>query len=263
MRIVILDGLQSRPGAFQPVGFVRLIAFCQSELFLTVLDVFCDRRIRFLARDDTLVDEFFGIDRAGRRMRSDLPIHDGLGEGRLVTLVVSVAPVTKQIDDHVLREGLAILHREFGCRYNSLWIVAVDVDDRSLVGFRDVGTVGSGPRYDGTRRESDLIVDNQMNRSAGSIALEITEFEDLGHEPLARKRCIPVQQDPHAALALPIRQQVLLGSNLADYDGVDGLEMRRVGGQREMHALPLDFAVTRRTQVVLDVSRASDLVGLG
>src|SRR6185437_15065084 len=54
---------------------------------------------------------------------------------------------------------------------------------------------------------------------------------------------------------------ILLGANLAENDGIDDLEMRRVGGQRQMNAVAVEFAVRGRAEVIFHVARALDLVG--
>ena len=56
---------------------------------------------------------------------------------------------------------------------------------------------------------------------------------------------------------------VLLGAHLAEHDGIDDLEMRRIGGQRQMDLVAVELAVRRGAEVILDVARALDLVGRG
>ncbi len=51
-------------------------------------------------------------------------------------------------------------------------------------------------------------------------------------------------------------QLVLLGAHLAEHHRIDDLEMRRVGGQREMDVVAVELAVGRGTEVVLHVARA-------
>ena len=54
---------------------------------------------------------------------------------------------------------------------------------------------------------------------------------------------------------------VLLGAHLAEHDRIDDFEMRRVRGQRQVHIVAVELAVRRRTQVILHVARAFDIVG--
>ena len=59
-------------------------------------------------------------------------VHERLREGRLVDLVVSVAPVAHQVHDHVRVEALAPLRRELHGVDHRLDIVAVDVEDGAV-----------------------------------------------------------------------------------------------------------------------------------
>jgi hypothetical protein len=54
---------------------------------------------------------------------------------------------------------------------------------------------------------------------------------------------------------------VLLGAHLAEHHRIDDLEVRRVGGQRQVHVVAVELAVRRGAEVVLDVARAFDVVG--
>ena len=57
------------------------------------------------------------------------------------------------------------------------------------------------------------------------------------------------------------RHLVLLGARLAQHDRVDDLEMRGVGGQRQVDLVAVELAVGRGAEVVLHVARALDVVG--
>jgi hypothetical protein len=54
---------------------------------------------------------------------------------------------------------------------------------------------------------------------------------------------------------------VLLGARLAQHHRIDDLEMRRVGGQRQVHLVAVELAVGRGAEVILHVARAFDVVG--
>ena len=53
---------------------------------------------------------------------------------------------------------------------------------------------------------------------------------------------------------------VLLGANLAEHDRVDDFEMRRVGGQRQMDLVAVEFAIRGGAEVIFHVARAFDVV---
>jgi hypothetical protein len=54
---------------------------------------------------------------------------------------------------------------------------------------------------------------------------------------------------------------VLLGARLAQHHRIDDFEMRRVGGQRQVHLVAVELAVGRGAEMVLHVARAFDVVG--
>ena len=56
---------------------------------------------------------------------------------------------------------------------------------------------------------------------------------------------------------------VLLGAHLAEHDGIDDFEMRRVGGQRQMDPVAVELAVGRGAEMIFDVAGAFDRVRIG
>ena len=82
--------------------------------------------------------------------------------------------------------------------------------------------------------------------------------------PLAREGRVAVDQQPQHLDAFDVVVEViLLGAHLAEHDGVDDLEMRRVGGQRQVHLVAVELAIGRSAQMILDVARSLDFVGRG
>ncbi len=98
-----------------------------------------------------------------------------------------------------------------------------------------------------------------MERAAGAVALEARQAEAFRHHALAREGGIAMDQQRHhpAAVAAIL---VLLGAHLAEHHRIDDLEMRRVGGQRQVDAVVVELAVGGGAEVVFDVARAFDLL---
>ena len=97
-----------------------------------------------------------------------------------------------------------------------------------------------------------------MDRPARAIARKLRHVEHLGHDPLPDKRRIPVDQERHDFFPFRrVPERALTRPRLALDHRVHRLEVRRVGEQRQVHALAAGRrAVVRGPQVVLDVSRA-------
>ena len=104
-----------------------------------------------------------------------------------------------------------------------------------------------------------------MDRTAGAVALQLRQRKTLGNDALAGERRVAMHQhrQHRDALFRPVAMLVLLGAHLAEHHRIDDLEMRRVGGQRQMDLVVVELAVRRRAEVIFDVARAFDLVGIG
>jgi len=81
------------------------------------------------------------VDRAHGRVVLDFLIQGRLGEGRLIRLVVAVAPVAVHVDDDILAEGLAVFEGQLHDPHDSLGVVAVDMKNGRLNHFGHVGAV--------------------------------------------------------------------------------------------------------------------------
>ena len=78
------------------------------------------------------------------------------------------------------------------------------------------------------RGEADLVVDDDVDRAAGAIAVELGEPERLGDDALAGERGVAVHEHRHHAAAVVVAEVVLLGAHDALDDRIDRLEVARV-----------------------------------
>ena len=162
----------ARPFAVEPVGAVRAIGFASRELLLEEVAELGLHLIDLGLGEQPFLDEAVRVDLDHARMLGDPLIHQRLGEGRLVGLVMAVAAVAEHVDDHRLAEALAELGGDLGDVNHGFRIVAVHVEDRRIDHLGDVGRVGRGAREAGRRGEADLIVDDEMDRAAGAVAAQ-------------------------------------------------------------------------------------------
>ena len=155
-------------------------------------------------------------------MLLDELVKQGLGETGIVLLVVAETPVANHVNHDVFVERLTEGERQAGHAHARLRIVAVDVEDRRL---HHLGDICGIDRRSGGRRvggESQLIVDDQVNRSTGLVAGERGHIEGFGHHPLAGERRIPVDQqrkDRMATDALFFLQLILRGRAMPSTTG--------------------------------------------
>ena len=221
--------------------------------------VVADDLLGLLDRDVATTDEGLGVELAHRALLLDQVVHQRLGVRRVVALVVTATAVADQVDDDVAVERLPVLERQPGHPDARLGVVAVDVEDRRLDHPRDVGAVQRGPRRAGRGREADLVVDDQVHGAAGAVAAQLREVERLGDDSLAGERRVAVQQQRKDREGLALVEDVLLRAGDALQDGVDGLEVARVRGERHLDVLAgAGREVALGAEVVLHVAGALD-----
>src|SRR5579883_108817 len=257
----ILRGFEPGPAAVEPIGLVRPVALAGLELRLQTMAPVGAHLVDLAFRDEAFLDQLLGVELQRRRMRADDPVHQRLSEARLVALVMAEATVAEHVDDDRLVEPLPKLDRDLGAVDDSLRIVAIDMEDRRLDQFRDVGRVRRRARIARIGREADLIVDDEMDRAAGAVAAQAGKAETFGDHALAGESRVAMDQERQRLDALDIVVElILLGAHLAQHDRIDDFEMRRVGGERQMHPVAVELAVGRGAEMVFDVARTLDFV---
>ena len=261
--VVIARRLDVGPAAVEPIGAVGPVALAGLELDIEPRPPVRLHLLDLAVGDDAVGDELLAVDLDRGRMGGDRLVHQGLGEGGLVALVVAVPPVAEHVDDDRLLELLPELGRHLGGEHHRFRIVAVDVEDRRLDHLGDVGGKRRGARVARIGGEADLVVDDEMHRAAGAVSAQTRQPEAFGDHALARKGGVARDQERHHHGAVVGRGAVLvlLGAHLAEHHRIDDLEVRRIGGERQMHPVAVELAVGGGAEVILDVARALDLVG--
>ena len=170
--VTLGDGLEAGPAAIEPVGLVGLVGLTRFELGLETMAPVAHEFVDFAPRQQAFRDQLVAIDFQRRLMRADLAIHQRLRERRLVAFVVAEAAIAPHVD----HDGLLEPHPEFGRdlrgEHDRLGIVAVHVEDRRLDHLRHVGRVRRGTRIARIGGEADLVIDDEVDRAAGAMALE-------------------------------------------------------------------------------------------
>ena len=263
-RIVgIARRLETGPAPVEPIGLVGAVALRGVKLGVEVAAPVRLHLLDFAGGHDALVDKLFAVDFERRRVRRDRLVHQRLRERGLVALVVAVTPVAEHVDDERLLEFLPKLGRDLGGEDDGFRIVAVDVKDRRLDHLGDIGGVGRRPRIPRIGREADLIVDDEMHRAAGAVTAQPGKAEGFRDHALPGERGIAMDEQGHHHGAIFRRgaELVLLGAYFAENDGIDDFEMRRIGGERQMHLVVVELAIRRCAKVIFHVARAFDLIG--
>ena len=216
-----------------------------------------------LLADDAGLDHLVDVERQDGGVLADHRVHLRLRHLGRVHLVVPVLAVAHDVQDERLVERLAVLRRQLRRPRHGVAVVAVDVQDGAAERLGDVGGVRGGAGAVGVGGEADLVVDDDVDGAAGGVRGQVVQVQRLVHHALPGEGGVAVHHDAHGPRAALVVGVVLLGARLALHHGVDGLEVRGVGDQRQVHLLAVvRLAVHRRAEVVLDVAR-SGLVAAG
>jgi hypothetical protein len=101
-------------------------------------------------------------------------------------------PVSDEVDDHVILELLAVLGRDAEDLRHVLHRVRVHVEDRRLDRLCQVRAVDPTARLARGRRETNLIVNDHVDRTAYLIIRQVCHLHTLVYYTLTCECCITV-----------------------------------------------------------------------
>ena len=177
---------------------------------------------------------------------------------------MAAAAVAQHVDDDILLERLPEVDRQSGHPRARLRVVAVDMEDRRTGHLRDVRAVLGRTGVLRCGGETDLVVDDDMNGAAGSVAPQQSQVQRLGHHALSCEGGVAVHHHRHhteiawRSVVVDTVDQVLFGAHQALQDRVDGLQVGRVGHQRHRNVVVAEHldVVAVGAEVVLDIARS-------
>jgi len=219
-------------------------------------------RLDRIGLEHALGDQAVAIEFARGLVRADLLVHQRLGRGRLVGLVVAVAPVADQVEHDVLAEALAEVERQLGAERDRIRVVAVHVQHRRADHLGDIGAVqGRTGVLGGAGGEADLVVDHDVHGAADREAACLRHLQQLHHHALAGERGVAVHQHRQHLGAGLVAAAVLARAHAAGDHRVDDLQVRWVERQRQVHGAAGRGHVGGETHVVLDVAGMGAVAG--
>ena len=92
-------------------------------------------------RECSFLEEFFNVDIQSRFLVLDYVVHSWLSEGRLVGFIVTLFTIADDVDDDIRLKLLAPVCGELMDECYCFDIVTVDVEDRTVICFTDVGSI--------------------------------------------------------------------------------------------------------------------------
>ena len=140
-------------------------------------DVF--HRIQVGLGQSLLGQQAFGIQRAHRFVGLDFAIHHRLREFGFVPFVVAMPAIAPHVDEHIALELLAETDRQFGGPYHGFGIVAIHMENGSLDHLGHIGWVGCEPALPRGGGETNLVVHDDVDCSAGAETGEFRQIQRL------------------------------------------------------------------------------------
>lgn len=252
----LLGRLEVVPGTGGPLLGGRLVVLGLGEALLQHAPHPLLVLLYILLGESTLFQELVNVDLDLGVLLLDTLVHQGLGEGRLVGLVVAVLAVADEIDNDVLLELSTPVGSELADEVDRLDVIGVDVEDRGVDSLGDISAVSGRTGEAGIGGETNLVVDHQVDGTAGRESGKLVEAQALVNDTLAGNSGITVKEDGHGALVLDLIVVIVLdGTNLAKDNGVLSLQMGGVGNQRQLHTLSGRSGTLKvHAQMVLDVT---------
>lgn len=254
----LLGGLEAVPGGGEPFLASGLVVLAAVEAvvehspdpLLVLVNVLLGEAALGNQLLDVLVDLVLLLGNA--------LVHQGLGERRLVGLVVTLLTVANNVNNDIALELGTPVSGNLANVVDGLDVVTVHVEDGGVDRLGDVRAVGGGTSETGVSGETDLIVHDNVNGTTGRVGGEGVEAHGLVNNTLSSESSVTVQQNTHGAVELGLVVVVVLdGAGLSEHDGVLSFQMRGVGDQGELDALAGGRGTLEvHTQVVLDVTRA-------
>ena len=102
-----------------------------------------------------------------------------------------------------------------------------------------------------------------MHRPAGAVTAQSRQSEALRDNALPGESSVAgdEQRHDHRAVLAGTAELILFGAHLAEHDRVDNFEVRRIGGEREVHLVAVELTVGGGTEVVFHIAGTFHLVG--
>ena len=124
----------------------------------------------------------------------DRPIHEWLGVARVVTFVVTVAPIADHVDDDIFLKCLPIFPCELCHSSARFWVVTVHVENRNLNRLCNIGAVQRRSRELWSSREPNLVIDDEVNGATDAVSTDIAHRQAFSDDALACERSISVNE---------------------------------------------------------------------
>lgn len=169
--------------------------------------------------------------------RGDLLVHQRLGETGLIQLVMSISSIPDNIDYHIFVEFLSVLKGKSHHSVNHLRVIRIHVENRRTNGFGNLSGIQPRSPIPRTGREPDLIISHNMDHPSRSVVFQVLELIGLIDDTLPSMCGITVEDNPNVLFPVFVIFEILDCPGFSVDQGVDGLQMGRVGEDAESNGM--------------------------
>ena len=181
--------------------------------FIQSITVGLDVTVSLSLGNHAFGNQLLGVQSTRTRVLRYFFVHHRLGQGRIIALVVAPFTVADNVDYDVFMEFFAVIQSGLDGKANAFRVIAVHVDNRSGNHFRDIGTVYGRTGIAGIGSgKADLVVDHDMNGTAGGIAACFRQVECCLVNTQTDKCGVTVNQYRQNFIAAVFAQTFLFGA---------------------------------------------------
>ena len=170
--------------------------------------------------------QFLCVQLARAGVGSDFLVHQRLGQRRGVLLVVAQLAEAGDVHHHILTELHSELKRQLGGQHHGFRIITIDVKHGRLDHLHDVGTERAGAHVARVRRgETDLVVDDQVHRTASGVATGLRQAQGFLVDTLAAESGIAMHQNGQHLVTALVTATIHTGAHGTFHHRVDDFEV--------------------------------------
>lgn len=182
-------------------------------------------------------------------------IHFWLRKERLVLLVVTEPSVADNVNEDIFFKLLSVLNCDLHAMVQKIWLVCVNVNDWSTNDFGNLGAVVGRSGLPRVGCKPNLVVHNNVDNSSRRIINQVLKLQRFINNALSRKCSISMNQNSHCFFSVFILQRLLDGSGCSINQGVNSLQMRRVGQHAQINFVSVVNFSVQVPQMIFHITR--------
>ena len=194
-------------------------------------------------------------------MALDDLVHQWLRETGFVAFIMAKAAVAPHVDDDVAVECLAEFNRNFTGEGHRFGIITIDVEYWRLNALCNVGWIRRRPRILRAGCETNLVVHDKVQATAGIIPTNAGKAEALPNDALTSKGRVTMQKHgQHLFMLAKVVACGLVRAYLTEYYWIHRFKVRGVWHKAHMHLDAVKFAVGAGAEVIFHIARTANIV---